>query len=407
MADIVLYTDSFPYNNSEPFLETEILYLCKVFKTVYIQPLNGSGDNRSIPSNARILPPLGIRKFHKTKMYITGFFNLYLIFREKSFRNKIGEISFLKVLKYIGYAYMIKNKMKHQYLKSELLHYSYWMNYGAASLALHRRKGKIKYFISRIHRYDLYPGSGENALDFFKEFTLKNLDAVYFISEEGKHLYESIFPQFRFKYFISRLGTQNHGKINPVNSRNNLVILSCSMIKPVKRVELILEALIHFSKDYPDVEVNWYHLGGGDGLEKMSSRALGKLNNTLVTCNFTGTMSNKQVFEFYQKNAADVFLNVSETEGVPVSIMEAQSFQIPVIATSVGGTPEIVNDKNGLLLNKNIQSGELARILNDVYLNKNLWLQKRRLSYEDWKKVSNAENNYHFFAKDLLGILPK
>ena len=43
----------------------------------------------------------------------------------------------------------------------------------------------------------------------------------------------------------------------------------------------------------------------------------------------------------------DLFLTVSANEGIPVSIMEAQSFGIPVIATDVGGISEIVNNVNG------------------------------------------------------------
>lgn len=41
---------------------------------------------------------------------------------------------------------------------------------------------------------------------------------------------------------------------------------------------------------------------------------------------------------------------MSDSEGIPVSIMEAMSFGIPVIARNVGGMSEIVNEENGLLL---------------------------------------------------------
>ncbi|MFR4320263.1 MAG: glycosyltransferase [Blautia massiliensis (ex Durand et al. 2017)] len=44
-------------------------------------------------------------------------------------------------------------------------------------------------------------------------------------------------------------------------------------------------------------------------------------------------------------------MNVSSSEGIPVSIMEATSFGIPGIATDAGGTKEIIRDKeNGVLL---------------------------------------------------------
>lgn len=50
-------------------------------------------------------------------------------------------------------------------------------------------------------------------------------------------------------------------------------------------------------------------------------------------------------------NASDAFILPSMTEQLPVSILEAQSCQIPVIATDVGGVSEIVmSDKTGLIV---------------------------------------------------------
>ena len=60
-------------------------------------------------------------------------------------------------------------------------------------------------------------------------------------------------------------------------------------------------------------------------------------------------------------------MNVSESEGIPVSIMEASSFGIPVIATNVGGVGEIVeNGYNGLLLNKDFLNRDLSVCLKSI-----------------------------------------
>ena len=40
-------------------------------------------------------------------------------------------------------------------------------------------------------------------------------------------------------------------------------------------------------------------------------------------------------------------------EGIPVSLMEAMSYEIPVIATDCGGTKELVDGKSGILVNQN------------------------------------------------------
>ncbi len=98
-------------------------------------------------------------------------------------------------------------------------------------------------------------------------------------------------------------------------------------------------------------------------------------------------------------------MNVSESEGVPVSIMEAQSFGIPVIATNVGGTPEIVNEENGHLLTANPTANEIASSFYDVAFNKEKWKNKRKLSHKNWEENFNAEKNYRAFADEILSLI--
>ena len=69
---------------------------------------------------------------------------------------------------------------------------------------------------------------------------------------------------------------------------------------------------------------------------------------------------------------------------MPFSIVEAISFGIPVIATDVGGTNEIVNQTTGILIDKNFKPIQLAKIVDDFSLQnkkysseviRNFWLE--------------------------------
>jgi glycosyltransferase involved in cell wall biosynthesis len=70
----------------------------------------------------------------------------------------------------------------------------------------------------------------------------------------------------------------------------------------------------------------------------------------------------KNVIPYFEK--MDVFVLPSLSEGMPLVILESMAMNVPVIATSVGGIPEIVkNNKTGLL----VASGS-ARVLEEAIL---------------------------------------
>jgi glycosyltransferase involved in cell wall biosynthesis len=87
---------------------------------------------------------------------------------------------------------------------------------------------------------------------------------------------------------------------------------------------------------------------------------------------FAGQVSD--VNSFYA--AADVFVLPSHSEGSPHVLLEAMAAEVPVVATSVGGVPEIVEDDVSALLVPSADPTALAsaisRVLNDKELARRL-----------------------------------
>jgi glycosyltransferase involved in cell wall biosynthesis len=70
--------------------------------------------------------------------------------------------------------------------------------------------------------------------------------------------------------------------------------------------------------------------------------------------------------------ASDVFALASDYEGLPVSVIEAMAAGLPVVATSVGGVPELVEQqRTGLLVPPRDRAG-LARAIEKLAMDASL-----------------------------------
>jgi glycosyltransferase involved in cell wall biosynthesis len=175
------------------------------------------------------------------------------------------------------------------------------------------------------------------------------------------------------------------------------------MLVPVKRIELLMEGILRAAMRRPEQRFEWVHMGNGEPREKLQKYADEKFPPN-ATANFNGYTTRADLMEFYRKNPLDVFINVSVSEGTPVSIMEAASCGIPVIATKVGGNPEIALDENGLLLAPNPTPDEIADAFFAFIDSSSMSAAKRKGSYEVWARKFNSEENYRQFAERLRSI---
>ena len=178
-------------------------------------------------------------------------------------------------------------------------------------------------------------------------------------------------------------------------------IVSCSFLVPVKRIDLLIKGLEILGKKNTDKIFEWTHIGDGplrSELEKLAEKRLPKNLNY----RFLGYVPEGGVISYYKNNMIDVFINVSSSEGTPVSIMEAQSCGIPVIATDVGGNSEIVDEFNGAIISKDPDPSEIAKKIIMFLTNTNQLKGKKVSSYHNWNTYYNSEKNHTEFIRDMI-----
>ncbi len=406
MRKIVLLDIAFPYEKVEAFLESEIKYY-EPDTEIYIA--NCLLQDSSAPrehGSAKILeiPPVGSRFVRMIKMLHWGGIALTRrqFWQELSKLKAAHRLSFHRILNlfiFMAEGERCFSQIKRQLDKlpsgGEFLFYSYWMHihaYAAARLKALYPKSK---WITRCHRYDLYEEQSPYGYIPLREYILSRADRIFCIAQDGYDYLASRYPDVKNKLAISRLGTIDHG-IGQVPERQELVLISCSWVVEVKRVHLIAEALSRIT----DIPIRWIHYGNGRLFEKLKEQAKTLPQN--IKAEFPGAVSNAEIHAYYKNVGGHVLINVSSSEGVPVSIMEAMSYGIPVIATDVGGVAEIIVEKEQWLLASDFQIDELVqRIKRIYYMGNEEYMTLRSRVRSGWQNMCSSEGCYKAFIAEL------
>lgn len=125
---------------------------------------------------------------------------------------------------------------------------------------------------------------------------------------------------------------------------HRLHLLFLGLITEEKGIFDFLQMIAHHKEHLCDKIM--LHIGGNGKIEELN-RLIDFLQ--LKTCvEYEGFVAGEEKVNLL--NIADVFVLPSYIEGLPISILEAMSYSMPILSTSVGGIPEIVsNAQNGYL----------------------------------------------------------
>lgn len=394
MKALVILTITYP----DPFLENEIPHLASSFDKIYILPQNS--QRNQIFGNVEVVSIFSSLNSRRTWMRLMiNFIDFVRVFLyslqyptrrnyikyHRSFAgyflNEVQKVSALK-------RFILSNNLQ------DALFYDYWLVDATIAMALLKRQGLIKRSFARVHGFDLYDERQFEGCVSFREYRVKYLDAVFAISEHGlKYMQERLPERLRHKMRLSRLGVKDPGV--PIEKPRikgcDYLIVTCARLIPLKRMRLVAEVL-----QRTRLNISWVHFGDGPARTELEEAVRNLPEN--VTVQIKGNVSNDDILAFYKRFHVDLFVSLSESEGIPVSMMEAISFGIPVLACDLNGIPEIVNDTTGKLIRVNAGIDEILFEVEQTLLQRRF---DRRSIYQYYKQEFDARHNYRQFVNEI------
>lgn len=355
---LVVFTNDYPEISGEPFLEDELRVAESKFDRILIVSMAREARQIKyyVPRNAQVVyPRMNESKYSGIVKSAFHLFNVRTI-EEIVFACKLRSLKELPHIivqlilldRYVNKILAFKYMWEASETKDEKqIFYSYWLSGAFLSLYPEAFPG-IR--IARAHGGDCF---FERGYQPYIKKQLEKLHHIYSISDAGKKdlmmHYGHLVPNLDKKITISRLGVniRKATEVQKSGKDNKRIVLTCSNMVRIKRIDLLIEALSRID----DQNVLWIHIGDGEEAELIKRQAFKKLTpKSNIDYKFYGRMNHDDILDFYRKSCIYLFINCSDNEGIPVSIMEAMSFGIPIIARNVGGIKELVSQECGILL---------------------------------------------------------
>lgn len=218
-----------------------------------------------------------------------------------------------------------------------------------------KRKWKLVHTIHNLASYE-----SNKVTNFLRKRYIKKR-MIYFvgISDLITRSFIKIIPNGRIETIYNGINIDQRPIPDYSQRKQNIVI--AARFSEQKNHQFLIKCFDIISKQ--NAETALICLGDGALLEKTKEQALLlKCNNKIM---FTGSVSD--VIPYYDDSI--LFVLTSLYEGNPISILEAMSRGLPIVASAVGGIPDVILDGvNGFLFevnNENAFIEDVLKLLND------------------------------------------
>jgi len=280
---------------------------------------------------------------------------------------------------------------------------SQWLIPSGLIGALCKKLFKIKHVLT-THGSDL---ETLNKIPFKKQianFIFRNSDYIFFVSSYSKDLFKNLIKNEYKKeldkkslilpmgVYIDKLRSKNKlskiKKLYSIKTDKNIIYIG--RIEEKKGLNYLIRAMPEIIKKF---NVTLFILGEGPGKKEFEIKV--KKFSLQKNIKFLGHISGQKKLDFFK--LANIFVNPSLAEGLPVAILEALSNGKTIIATDVGGVSDAIkNNYNGLLI-KPYSKGEISSAIIKLFNNPELMEKLSRNALKtsknyDWKIISSKYN---------------
>lgn len=196
----------------------------------------------------------------------------------------------------------------------------------------------------------------------------------------------------------------NDCQISPpqgVQSSGRPQIITVGRLVSHKRIDKVIRTFKKLTEEYPQASLEII----GDGPERGNLEALSQKLQVSEQVRFLGRLTRQETLARLQR--ADIFVLNSVYEGLPHLVIEAMACRVPVIATNIRGTNEVVEDgETGLLVevdNDTQLKEKIAILLKDKQLRQRL-VDK---AHQSVRENFTWEKNLPLLERELQGVTTK
>lgn len=247
--------------------------------------------------------------------------------------------------------------------KLDLFHVHYAIPHSISGI-LARESIKDKRYvpvITTLHGTDITLVGADRSYLPITRYALQQSDGVTAVSKFLKRATIETFDFDDVEVIPNFICPSHYRKLTDCSLNNELapngekLLVHVSNFRPVKRAIDCVEIFAKVRKEYPNVRLVMV----GDGPERAAVKHQAKVLRVEDDAVFVGKKAN--IADYL--GVSDIFLLPSELESFGLAALEAQACELPVIATRIGGIPEVVNDGESGFLS---DIGDVEKMANDA-----------------------------------------